>query len=36
MDDEEWNEYDDLRKIPILKEKVKAISPQIGSRSLRP
>ena len=24
MDDEEWNEYDDLRKIPILKEKVKA------------
>ncbi|KAM3138942.1 hypothetical protein pb186bvf_008955 [Paramecium bursaria] len=36
VDDEEWNEYDDLRKIPILKDKVKAISPQIGSRSLRP
>ncbi|CAD8171863.1 unnamed protein product [Paramecium pentaurelia] len=33
VDDEEWNEYDDLRKIPILKERIKTISPHIGSRT---
>jgi hypothetical protein len=27
VDDEEWNEYDDLRKVPILKGKMKTISP---------
>ena len=27
VDDEEWNEYDDLRKVPILKGKIKNISP---------
>lgn len=31
VDDEEWNEYDDLRKVPILKGKIKNISPQIAS-----
>lgn len=28
VDDEEWNEYDDLKKVPILKGKMKNISPQ--------
>lgn len=27
VDDEEWNEYDDLGKVPILKGKMKNISP---------
>jgi hypothetical protein len=31
VDDEEWNEYDDLRKVPILKSKIKNISPQVAS-----
>jgi len=29
VDDEEWNEYDDLRKIPILKDKLKSGSPHV-------
>ena len=27
VDDEEWNEYDDLGKVPVLKGKMKNISP---------
>lgn len=30
VDDEEWNEYDDLRKIPVLKDRMKTTSPSIG------
>ncbi len=29
VDDEEWNEYDDLGKVPVLKGKMKNISPQL-------